>query len=201
MTIADWLPAPRIRSPSQCPRDSAVLDLGRPLRDHHHRVDEPTRAMLRRLVRLAAGAPRPQRRLDLAFQAAASLNVDRLINRLRAHPHALVIRMVLADPVADLLRRPSLPQPILNVVLQRAGLGELAGLRPRPCRRRSAVCRMRQIVTVNRMRGELTRDRRRRPVQIPPDRRRRESRPLQIGDLLSLEQRQMPPADGTWDDG
>lgn len=62
--------------------------------------------MLRRPVRFATRPPRAQRILNLAFQSAARLPVEGLVDGLRAHAHSLIIRMVLADPVADLLRRP-----------------------------------------------------------------------------------------------
>jgi len=80
-----------------------VLDLGRPVADHDHRIDEPGSAGGRVTVRLAAGAPGAQRGGDLPAQAAAGLQVERLVDRLRAHPHLRLVGVVDAQSVADLL--------------------------------------------------------------------------------------------------
>jgi hypothetical protein len=42
--------------------------------------------------------------LHFPFQAATGLEIQRLVDRLHAHPHAFVVGMLLAQSVADLLR-------------------------------------------------------------------------------------------------
>src|SRR5690606_33881111 len=98
------------------PRNSTIFDLRRPVADHNHRVDEPARAMLRGLLRNAARTPGAQRLGHLAFEPATGLEVESLVDRLRAHPHALIVWMLLADPITDLLRRPFSPQAIGDIL-------------------------------------------------------------------------------------
>lgn len=73
----------------------AVLDLGGAVTDHQHRIGEARGASAGVTVRLAAGAAGADCGLDLAFQAAAGLKVQRLVDGLHAHPHALVVGMLL----------------------------------------------------------------------------------------------------------
>ncbi len=107
-----------------------VLHLGRTLGDHHHLVDESAGALFRAAARLAAGAPAAQRDRDLAAQAASGLDVDGLVDRLRTHPHALVVGELDDHSVTDLFRGPAFTQLVLNVSTQRTVCGELRGLGP-----------------------------------------------------------------------
>src|SRR3954447_6879317 len=102
--IAEAPPAPMIRSPSQWPGTARSSISAGPVTDHDHRVAEPGRARGRVAVRFAAGAAGAQRAADLAAQPAPGLQVERLVDRLGAHPHLPVIRVILAQGVADLLR-------------------------------------------------------------------------------------------------
>ena len=84
-----------------------VLDLGGTVADHDHRVDEPMGALIRGAVRFAAGAPGPKCLGYFAFQAAAGLEVQRLVDRFVAHPHTLVVGEVLDAADARSVRRVS----------------------------------------------------------------------------------------------
>lgn len=50
------------------PWDSTVLNFRRAFADHHHRINEPAGALLRRAMRLTAGSAGAQRVSDLTFQ-------------------------------------------------------------------------------------------------------------------------------------
>jgi hypothetical protein len=58
----------------------AVLDLGRPLGNHDHGVDEPGLALLPGDVGFTAGPAGAQCCLDLAFESASGLDVQGLVN-------------------------------------------------------------------------------------------------------------------------
>jgi hypothetical protein len=68
----------------------AVL-LGRALADHDHAVDEPRGVLIAAAMWLASGAAGAQRGGDLALKRATGLDVQRLVDRFRAHPHLLVV--------------------------------------------------------------------------------------------------------------
>ena len=72
-----------------------VLDLGGAVADHDHRVDEPVGALIGGTVRFAARPAGPKCLGYFAFESTAGLEVQRLVDRFVAHPHALVVREVL----------------------------------------------------------------------------------------------------------
>lgn len=112
------------------PGGPGVAEVGRPLGDHHHLGGEPGGAPLGCPVRLAAGAAGAQGVGDFAAQAAAGLHIDRLVDRLRAHSHHLVVRMVDDQSVADLFGRPLQGEFAADVVAQRPGSGQLGRFGP-----------------------------------------------------------------------
>jgi hypothetical protein len=81
----------------------AVLDLGRPLGNHDHGVDEPGLALLPGDVGFTAGPAGAQCCLDLAFESASGLDVQGLVNRFWAHTHLRVVSELLDQRAADLL--------------------------------------------------------------------------------------------------
>ena len=98
------------------PGDGSVLGLGGPFADHH--LGRDVRPGL-----LAGPGPRdPQRPPgaqagdQLALQRAAALDVERLVDRLVADPHGLIIGEVDPEPVRDLLRAPPLHPPAIPTV-------------------------------------------------------------------------------------
>ena len=109
-------------------RDGAILDLGRPLGDHHHVGDPP--AIVHPSVRFAARAPGPQARRQLAAQLPARLHIQRLINRFMTDPHARIIRELAPQPRGDLLRRAAVHQPPLDLPQQPRMRREFRRLRP-----------------------------------------------------------------------
>jgi hypothetical protein len=85
------------------PRNCAVFDLGRSVNDGDHCLPEP-RSPLRRVAAGLAGHPSTSDRADdFTFQRTPAVQVDRLINRLGAHPHLQIAGKVLNQPAADLL--------------------------------------------------------------------------------------------------
>jgi hypothetical protein len=81
-----------------------ILDLGRSITDHDHRVDEAGCAGGQVTVRLAPRPSGAQRGGHLAAQAATGLQVESLVDGLRAHPHLRPVRVIDAQSVTDLLR-------------------------------------------------------------------------------------------------
>lgn len=87
-------------------RHGAVLHLGRPLGDHHHRLAEA------RLARVG-GRPRPAGRVpaarllgDIALELPLRLDVDGLVYGLGRCVHALIIGVFRREPMGDLLGAP-----------------------------------------------------------------------------------------------
>src|SRR3954463_15010414 len=125
--------SPMIRSPSQCPgtaRSSASA--GRWLI-----ITSGVMNFLPRPRVLARGNPQgttgAQAHGKLASERAAALHVKRLVDRLVADPHGLILRKVDPQPVADLLRTPRRgPPPI--------GLARLVPTLPRRHARTSNLC-------------------------------------------------------------
>src|SRR5450631_2983917 len=96
---------PTIKSPSQCPGNGSVGDLGRSLADQDHVRDlaplggrGPSRAPDR--------TPGPQVSMQVSAQMATALDVQRLVDGLGAHPHLHPFRKRLGEVEADLLRAP-----------------------------------------------------------------------------------------------
>ena len=87
-------------------RHRPVGGFGRALADHDLRADEVPAAPARAGPRHAQRPPGAQARGQLAAQRAAALDVERLIDRLVADPHRLIIGEVHPQPVGDLLRTP-----------------------------------------------------------------------------------------------
>ena len=80
-----------------------VLDLCGPVADHQHRVGEPVSALIGGTVRFASRAPRPKHLCHFAFESTAGLEVQRLVDRFVAHPHAFIVREILDQTMRDLL--------------------------------------------------------------------------------------------------
>ena len=79
-------------------------------------------------VRPALGAPAPQGLDDVLFQFAFGLDVDGLVDRLRAHMHSIIIREIGAQAPRDLLGTPMRPQSCANVCEQAGHRMDLRGL-------------------------------------------------------------------------
>src|SRR5438445_9201672 len=86
-------------------RNATVVDLRRALGDR----DQIPRAAARidALARTARGATRPEVGVQLPAQLSARLDIQRLVNRLVADPHPLIVGMVELQSGRDLLRRPA----------------------------------------------------------------------------------------------
>lgn len=82
----------------------AVFDLGWPIADHDHRIDEAVLTLIGPAVWFTAGTAGSKRLGHFAFEPAAGLEVQRLVDRFVAHAHALVIRVVLDQTMGDLFR-------------------------------------------------------------------------------------------------
>ncbi len=98
--------------------NGAVLGLGRPFADERFGCDVcpglPTRAS----TRCPQCTARAKAQDQLALERSAALNVERLVDRLVADAHGLIIREVELDPVRYLLRTPRLhPRTVLAVRL------------------------------------------------------------------------------------
>ena len=103
------------------PGHRPVGDLGGTLADLDlvsHELFAPT---LRACPRNPQRPPGPQTRTQFAFERTTPLDVERLVDRLVADPHRLILREFNLEPLADLLRAP------------RAGPQRRS--RRRPCRR------------------------------------------------------------------
>ena len=107
-----------------------VLDFGGPLADHDHGLAETGPAAVRLPVRPALGAPAPQGLDDVLFQFAFGLDVDGLVDRLRAHMHSIIIREIGAQAPRDLLGTPMRQQSCTNVCEQAGHRMDLRGLGP-----------------------------------------------------------------------
>ncbi|AMB40234.1 hypothetical protein AUT26_08435 [[Arthrobacter] sp. ATCC 21022] len=93
-------------------------------------VDEPGRALFAYRVGFATRSAGTECCLDLAFESASGLDVEGLIDRLRAHRHLRVVWELFDQLVADLFRRPAQEQFVLHIVTQVRLDGELAVLGP-----------------------------------------------------------------------
>ena len=87
------------------PRHCAVLDGGRPL-PKRDRVDDMPARMGRRALRPSIGPPLPEVSHQRLLEHAAALHEQAEIDRFVRHAHGRIIRIRLAEPAGDLLRRP-----------------------------------------------------------------------------------------------
>ena len=133
--------------------------------------------------------PVRKQRGQLATQRAPGLHVQRLIDRLRRHPHLRVIRELAPQPPGDLLGRVAPQQIVLHELAQRhvdGQLGRLGAARAligERVRRRRAVA-----ATAVGVATQLARDRRRRPPQAPRDHADRLPARACERDLLTLSE-------------
>ena len=120
--------SPMISSPSQCPGTArSSTSAGLSLMSASAVTCVP-RGASRPCPWRPERSARAQAQDQLTLQSAAAFDVERLIDRLVADPHGLIIGEVDLDPVRDLLRTPRRhPRPILAV--------RLVPARPRPSRR------------------------------------------------------------------
>jgi hypothetical protein len=122
---------PITRSPSQWPgtaRSSASA--GRSVGDVDH-VGDAVLALAGRATRLAQRAAGAQVLGQLAIERAARLHVQRLVDRLRGHPHLRLVGELAAQPAGDLLGRVAPRQIVLHELAQREVRRELGRLGPR----------------------------------------------------------------------
>lgn len=96
-------------------RHGAILDLGGPGADHHFLGDEAVAALIDASTWHPQRPARTQTRDELAFERAAALHVQSLVDRLMADPHRCIVGEIEPQPIRDLLRAPRLcPAPILS---------------------------------------------------------------------------------------
>ncbi len=105
-----------------------VLDFGGPLADHDHGFAETGLARVRLPVRPALGAPAPQGLDDVLFQFAFGLDVDGLVDRLRARMHSIIIREIGAQAPRDLLRDSNAPAILRECIRAGRARRPLCGL-------------------------------------------------------------------------
>jgi hypothetical protein len=150
-----------MRSPSQCPWHGPILDLGGALGDHDPVGDLPTG--LETAAWASLRPPAAKAAVQLPAQLTTALNEQRLIDRLVAHLHHRIVRILGAQAVRDLLGRPPLFEPRGDLSCQ-FGTGELGRLRP-SCPMPGLLVRIdRPIASPATVGGHLTRHRRDRPA-------------------------------------
>src|SRR5215203_3786357 len=151
------------------PRDSAILDLGRALTDHHH-VRDASASLARGSSRLAHRAARAQIGGELAIETAASLDIERLVDRLGRHPHLRFVGEVDPESASDLLRTLVASESGLDLPTQPQARGQLRESWAPP----SPICvrlSHRRLVSPDADGPlELTTDRRRMPADLTSDR-------------------------------
>ncbi len=81
-------------------------------------------------LRATLCTPGPQAAVQLSSQLTPALDEQRLVDRLVAHPHRRIVRVLEAQPPGDLLGRPCLVEPELDLIAQRGAHDELGDLRP-----------------------------------------------------------------------
>ena len=114
-------PVPMIRSPSQCPGTArSAASAGRSLITTSA-VTWPCGLLLRPRSWFPQRPARAQARHQFAFERTPPLDVQRLVDRLVADAHGLIIGEIDLQPVADLLRTPRRrPPSVLAVRLVQA---------------------------------------------------------------------------------
>jgi len=149
---------------------AALVGLGRALGDRDH-VGDAVLALAGLAARLAQRPAGAQVARQLTLERAPRLDVERLVDRLRGHPHLRVVGEAAAQPPGDLLGRVATNQIVLHDPAQREvgrELGRLGAARAvvgQRVRHRRAVTTVAVGVAT-----QLARDRRRRPSQAPGDR-------------------------------
>lgn len=98
VAMADFPVAPMMRLPSVA-GDCSSVGGGWPHRDGRHGVDEPGRACVRVASRFAGNPAAAQVAGEFAFEFAAGVDVDRLVDRFGAHAHLRGVGEVLDQAV------------------------------------------------------------------------------------------------------
>jgi hypothetical protein len=110
-----------IKSPSQLPRDRTIGGFGRAFAEDDIRGDMPLRLVPRSGSRFPQRPASAQARDQLTLERATSLDEQRLVDRLVADAHGLIIREVGLQAMRDLLRAPGCrPSPVLPMRLVQA---------------------------------------------------------------------------------
>ena len=148
------------------PGHRTILDLGRPLGDHHHPRDPPPR--LHPPPRPARRAPGPQLRGQLPAQLPAGLHEQRPIDRLVTDPHLPIIGILALQSGRDLLRRPEPLKPRLDR-RQQPRQPTASRLRPPRAPLRTLLSPHRPIPPPPPVPRQLATHRRRRATQRPRD--------------------------------
>jgi len=126
--------------------------------------------------------------VQVSAQVTAALDVQRLVDRLGAHPHLRPVGKRLREVEADLLRAPLHAQLRLHHVRQ-LEVVELAGFGPPAAQLGPLLCRIRRVLAVppRRRRGtvaaQLATDRGGRPADPDGDRPNAGPAQVQVGDL------------------
>ena len=115
------------------------------LLDGCHRVDEPWPSSVRVGIGLAGCSPAAKLVGQLALEGSAEMDVDRLVDGLGAHAHLGRVGEVLAEAMADLFRRPSQLQLLMDVVAKLLVPYKLRTPRPVPALDGDTVRRVRHV--------------------------------------------------------
>lgn len=98
---------PMIRSPLPVPGDGTVRGFGGTFTDQRVAGDVRPRACFTRARGDAKRPPGPQAGDEFALEGTAALDVERLVDRLMADVHRLILRKLGSESSGDLLRTPS----------------------------------------------------------------------------------------------
>jgi hypothetical protein len=94
-------------------RDRPVVGFGGPLADHHLAGDVAAGLLAGASTRHAQRPAGTQARDQLALERTATLDVERLVDRLVRDPHRLIIGEIDRQSVGDLLRAPGRRPPAI----------------------------------------------------------------------------------------
>ena len=177
------------------------LDLGRSFADWPHLIDEPLTPSVWLLSRFPGDATSPQLRSELPSQLATGVDVDRLVDRLRAHPHLLRAWEVFDQSIADLLGRP-LPRKLpLNVGAEPVVGGDFRCPWPcSPCHGQSVRSVWEVAARRDGVALQLAADRRRRPLHHDRDRADGQASAVEIVKMLTLHDAEVSGVDDLLDD-